>query len=229
VRAACFPERGRSTSSSGLALAVLLATAAPSALDLRVVRPDGAATTLRQAVGDGPAVVAFWATYCAPCRVEVPALNRAADRWRADGLRVLGVAIETDAARVRDGAAAWGIRYDVLRLADGQDAALERLLPRGLPAAAFVAGGGGTTLHEGLLDDAALERLVPPLLPQRRQSSSATSISRGTSPFAMRSSIARYSSYEKRRRIASIVQRHDRASPPRRLHASMKFRTTSSG
>jgi hypothetical protein len=49
---------------------------------------------------DRPTAVAFWATYCAPCRAEVPALNDA-QRWRDRGLPVLGVALETDAERVR--------------------------------------------------------------------------------------------------------------------------------
>jgi thiol-disulfide isomerase/thioredoxin len=132
-------------------------------LDLRVVRRDGAPTTLRELVGDRPAVVAFWATWCAPCRAEVPALNRAAERWRDRGLRVIGVALESDDARVRAAADAWGVRYDVHSIPDDEVTRTEALFPKGLPAAAFVRAGTAT-LHEHLLDEATLDRLVPPLL-----------------------------------------------------------------
>jgi thiol-disulfide isomerase/thioredoxin len=139
------------------------AAAAPSVLDLRVARPDGTAAALREVVGARPAVVVFWATYCAPCRAEVPAINRAAERWRERGLRVLGVALDGDPARVRDAQRDWDMRYDVLSIAEGQQEATDALFPRGLPAAAFVAHGTAT-LHERILDDDTLGRMVPPLL-----------------------------------------------------------------
>jgi len=143
----------------------LQALAAPpsSVLDLRVTRRDGTVTTARELVGDRPAVIAFWATYCAPCRAEVPVLNRAADRWRDKGLRVIGIAIEPDDARVREAGEEWGMRYDVHAIEGGQQTLTETLFPHGLPTSALVARGVAT-LHERILDDPTLERLVPPLL-----------------------------------------------------------------
>ena len=142
---------------------VRAAPAAPTVLDLRVRRDDGTVATLRDVVGDRPTLIAFWATYCVPCRVEVPALNRAAERWRERGLRVVGVAFDTDAARVRDTRRSWDMRYDVLTVAPGEPDTTDTLFPRSLPASAFVARGAAL-LHEGLLDDVTLERLVPALL-----------------------------------------------------------------
>ena len=167
----CSPRRERSTSSSrarvaGAAL-VALATAAlaapPSALDLRVVGLDGAVTTVHELVGDRPAVVAFWASYCAPCKAEVPALNRALERWGPRGVRVIGVSLETDVARVKEAAKAWDARYDVYPLVEGQEKTTEALFPNGFPTSLFVRKGA-TTVHEKRLDDADLDRLVPPLL-----------------------------------------------------------------
>jgi thiol-disulfide isomerase/thioredoxin len=150
---------------AALVLVAATATAAstPGVLDLRVARENGTVVALREVVGDRPTIVAFWATYCPPCRAEVPTLNDAAQRWRDRGLRVLGVALETDVERVRDARRTWDMRYDVVTIAADQDALTDRLFPRGLPTTAFVVRGTAT-LHEQLLDGAALERLVPHLL-----------------------------------------------------------------
>jgi len=153
----------RAVGAALVLVATAVAAPTPGVLDLRVARGDGTVVALREVVGDRPTVVAFWATYCPPCRAEVPALNDAARRWHDRGLRVLGVALETDADRVHDAQRTWKIKYDVLRIADDQDALVDRLFPRGLPTTAFVVRGT-VTLHEQLLDAAALERLVPPLL-----------------------------------------------------------------
>src|SRR5882724_3119995 len=108
------------------------ADAEPGLLDLRVTQKDGSALTLRDLVRDKPAVLVFWATYCAPCKAEVPALNRAAERWGSSGLRVIGISMEPDPEHMREAREAWGIRYDVLPVVAGQEKIAEKLLPRGL-------------------------------------------------------------------------------------------------
>jgi cytochrome c biogenesis protein CcmG/thiol:disulfide interchange protein DsbE len=48
-------------------------------------------------------LVNFWATWCSPCRSEMPTLNAFYRRYRSRGLDVLGLSIDepTDAAQVR--------------------------------------------------------------------------------------------------------------------------------
>lgn len=57
-------------------------------------------------------VVNFWARWCPPCRVEIPEL--VALQSRKTGVEVIGIAIETDSAPVRDFAYAYDINYPVL-------------------------------------------------------------------------------------------------------------------
>ena len=49
-----------------------------------------------------PVLVNFWATWCEPCREEMPSLARLATRWQAKGLTVLTVAVADNAKRVDD-------------------------------------------------------------------------------------------------------------------------------
>lgn len=58
-------------------------------------------------------VVNFWATWCAPCREEIPAFVRLQDKYRAQGLQFVGIAIDQRdpvLAFVRE----FGINYPVL-------------------------------------------------------------------------------------------------------------------
>ncbi len=58
-------------------------------------------------------VVNFWATWCAPCREEIPVFVKLQDQYRAQGLQFVGIAIDQRdpvLAFVRE----FGINYPVL-------------------------------------------------------------------------------------------------------------------
>jgi len=44
-------------------------------------------------------LINFWATWCAPCRLEMPHLDRLFDKYRATGFVMLGVNVDDDAGR----------------------------------------------------------------------------------------------------------------------------------
>jgi len=40
-------------------------------------------------------VINFWATWCAPCKEEMPMLARMQEKYRAQGLQIVGVAVDS--------------------------------------------------------------------------------------------------------------------------------------
>jgi len=67
-------------------------------------------------------LVNFWATWCGPCRHEMPLLNRLADRYRDKGLVVLGIALDDDRSIVRAFVRRLDIRFPILHDANQKTA-----------------------------------------------------------------------------------------------------------
>src|SRR5215813_7797682 len=98
-------QRARRLGVLRVVLAVTLigaAVATPAAITPSVKAPDFALRSL-----DGPnlrlqeqrgrvVMVNFWATWCGPCRVEMPHLARLYEKYRASGFQLLGINIDED-------------------------------------------------------------------------------------------------------------------------------------
>ncbi len=75
----------------------------------------------------------FWATWCAPCRVEMPWLVRTYERYRLEGLSILGVNMDDgDMPNVQRFAHEMGVTYPIARNNDAIIAAYGgvRFLPQ---------------------------------------------------------------------------------------------------
>ena len=91
------------------------------ALTLRLL--DGSAWTLAAQRGH-PVLLNFWATWCEPCREEMPALAQLAEREQASGLRVVAVNYREAEAAVRRFVETTSLALPVALDADGTVAKL---------------------------------------------------------------------------------------------------------
>jgi thiol-disulfide isomerase/thioredoxin len=73
-----------------------------------------------------PLLCNFWATWCAPCREEIPLLVAAQQQFAKNGLQVVGIAIDS-AANVRQFAESVKIAYPVLVAGAEAIALMEKL------------------------------------------------------------------------------------------------------
>jgi thiol-disulfide isomerase/thioredoxin len=58
--------------------------------------------------------VNFWATWCGPCRQEMPHLNKLHEKYRASGFVLLGINVDDDPRHAADVAAKLGLKFPVL-------------------------------------------------------------------------------------------------------------------
>lgn len=61
-----------------------------------------------------PVVINFWATWCEPCREEMPSLQRLADRWQSKGLTVITVTVADNTRQAEEFLQETGIKFTVL-------------------------------------------------------------------------------------------------------------------
>jgi len=124
--------------------------------DFAIVLPDGRHTSLRALYGQ-PVVINFWATWCGPCRREMPELMRAAKD--DPNLVMLAVNVQEPVERVEPFAAEFEMNTPIVM--DPQGLLQDIYGVRGLPTTFFIAQDGRVAaVYPGAITAAALaERL----------------------------------------------------------------------
>lgn len=127
---------------------------APVPLQLRDL--DGNAISL-DALKGKVVLLNFWATWCEPCREEIPALNRLQQKFGARGLRIVGVDIGEGAPRIHQFTEQIPIQYTLWR--DEDSVATKTWRVKVLPASFLIDRNG--MLRYQLVGDAKWDEAGP--------------------------------------------------------------------
>jgi len=115
-------------------------------------------------------IVHYWATWCAPCRIEMPVLDTYYREHHRDGLEMLAVSIDQGVSTHKLEEATARFAFPVARIDDVKMP--RRDIPVALPVTrvydrsgrlVFASKGDGRST----IDRATLERIVTPLLTRR--------------------------------------------------------------
>ncbi|MEO7327926.1 MAG: TlpA disulfide reductase family protein [Minicystis sp.] len=108
-----------------------------------------------------PVILDFWASWCGPCAMEAPVLDRLARRYEKKGLIVLGVNVERgdSPALIKGYAIQKGLSYPMLL--EGGSGVSERYGVEKLPSLVVLDKQGNVLEYlVGMVDEASLNEIV---------------------------------------------------------------------
>jgi thiol-disulfide isomerase/thioredoxin len=146
------------------AAAVCPANAKKANLDFTVTDMNGQSVKLSAFKGK-VILLDFWATWCPPCKAEIPGLIELHDQYKSKGLVVLGISEDDDAETLRKFAAEWKINYPMLVGLD-EDKLFDAYGPLfGIPTSVFVGRDGALCgRHVGPATKEEFEKEITTLL-----------------------------------------------------------------
>jgi cytochrome c biogenesis protein CcmG, thiol:disulfide interchange protein DsbE len=125
---------------------------------------QGGSLSLGQFQGSA-VVLDFWASWCGPCQLEAPVVNKLSQRFHDRGLVVLGVDTNEPNGQApgRAFAQSHGLSYPIVF--DANNEAAESYGVTSMPTLVVISRSGKVTaVREGLTSDAELEELVHDVL-----------------------------------------------------------------
>ena len=145
--------------AAGGAPAPIVGSPAP---DFTLQNIKGAQVTLSNLQGQ-PVLINFWATWCGPCRIEMPAIEAAYQKHKGDGFAVLAVDADETLKEVADFVDALGLTFEVLM--DPGLTVTDQYRVRAFPSSFFI-GRDGTivALQIGVMTEAQLAENLDKIL-----------------------------------------------------------------
>jgi peroxiredoxin len=154
-----LPERAQFTGEilpNGLMMAPELNAIAP---DFTLMTLDDAEINLASLRGT-PLLINYWATWCEPCRVEMPILQDLYETHRASGLRILAVNLGETPDIIRRWVDEYGLTFDIVLDPQQSLAALYQI--RGQPSTYAVSSSGIiTAIYYGPVSIDQLQAVIP--------------------------------------------------------------------
>jgi len=141
-----------------------MSDAKPANFDFTMKDLDGKDVSLASFKGK-VVLLNFWATWCGPCKAEIPAFVELQEKYRKDGLVVVGYSVDDDAPKARTFADEYKMNYPVL-LGLGREDVQESYGPIwGIPAS-FIISRSGTVCqkHLGIAEKEVFEKEIKALL-----------------------------------------------------------------
>lgn len=96
------------------------ADAKPAPLSFTLKDMDGQDVDLEQYRGK-IILLNFWATWCGPCKIEIPGFIELQDQYGPDGFVVLGLSVDDTPDKIREFSTEFNVNYPMLVGLDQQD------------------------------------------------------------------------------------------------------------
>jgi peroxiredoxin len=114
-----------------------------AAPDFLLETPDGGQLRFSDLRGK-PVIVNFWASWCTPCRKEMPEIVRAYTEHQAAGLQIVAVDLQENAEQVRSFADEFGMTFPIVIDRTGSVGAAWRIggPVQGIPSSYFIDADG---------------------------------------------------------------------------------------
>jgi thiol-disulfide isomerase/thioredoxin len=139
----CFHDRGqtRAFASEPTALVGAQAEMLPDAPDFTLKTVDGKSVHLKDLKGKA-VVLNFWATWCIPCKQEIPWLVSFQKQYGPQGLVILGLSMDESPPAVRKFLHTTPVNYRVLI---ANQLVADRYFVKGLPTSIYIDANGRIT------------------------------------------------------------------------------------
>ncbi len=130
--------------------------------DWTLPQPNGQPLSLAQLKGH-PVVMDFWASWCGPCKIEIPWWNQLQAKYQSQGLVIVGISEDSGMAPVKKFLSSHAVNYKVVLANPSIQGSYG--FPYGLPTTIFIRPNGQIASRViGLEDPAQLQHHVKQIL-----------------------------------------------------------------